>query len=246
MTETANISDIYDRLKTALKAEVQRHNFAGQKINIHCKALSAKEAIGTPEQDDYPIIRGREVMVEADFRGAKGQAFTDEYESAEYSVEDLLNMELETNRKRSVFVAGFNAIFRYLDLCDKTIHCRNEEPKDCADMLPEAIASGQKVLLIGHQPRFLEKLASFCDEVRAVDLDAGNIGKTFSGVTIEPPEMTEAAIKWCDMMLVTGSTLVNGSIVNFLGRDKPVLFFGVTISGPAKVLNLKKWCQYGH
>lgn len=237
--------DIYKELRNALAREVERHHLSGQSIRIRCKALSAVEAIGNPEHDDYPIIKGREVMVEATFQGSRGQAFADEYENADYDVDDLLTMALTSNTQRASFIAGLNAIFRHLGLCDKTVHCKDAEPLECATHLPTVIGPGKKVLLIGHQPRFLEVLAAH-SQVRAVDMDADNIGSRFSGVIIEPPEVTEEAISWCDLIFATGSTLVNGTLTHFLDTGKPVLFFGVTLSAAARILNLESYCHCGH
>jgi uncharacterized protein (DUF4213/DUF364 family) len=237
--------DLYAELREALRNEIQKHNLSGQNISVRCKALSASEAIGKPEHDDYPVIKGKEVMVEAVFKGAKGQAFTDEFENADYLVDDLLKIKLNSNKKRAGFISGLNAVFRYLNLCDKTIHCKDNEPKDCANNLSEAVGAFNNVFLVGYQPRFLETLASKYS-VRVVDLDQDNIGSDVFGVVIEPPEMTADAIKWCDLIFATGSTIVNGTITNFLNRGKPVLFYGVTISAAAKILNLNKYCHCGH
>lgn len=237
--------NLYDQLKEALRKEIQKHSLSGQNISVRCKALSATEAIGNPEHDDYPIIKGKEVMVEAVFKGAKGQGFTDEFENADLIVDDLLKINLDSNKKRSIFISGLNAVFRHLNLCDKTIHCKDEEPKECARNLPEAIGPLNNVLLVGYQPRFLEMLKSIYS-IRVVDMDQDNIGSEVSGVVIEPPEMTADAIKWCDLIFATGSTIVNATITYFLNRDKPVIFYGVTISAAATILNLKKFCHCGH
>jgi len=237
--------NLYEELREALRKEIQKHNLSGQNINVRCKALSAVEAIGKPEHDDYPIIKGKEVMVEAVFEGTKGQAFADEFENADYLVDDLLKIELNSNKRRASFISGLNAVFRHLNLCDKTIHCKDKEPKECASTLSEAIGTLNNVFLVGHQPRFLEMLASKYS-IRVVDMDQDNIGSNVFGVIIEPPEVTADAIKWCDLILATGSTIVNGTITNFLNQEKPVLFYGVTISAAASILNLKKFCHCGH
>ena len=236
---------LYEELRNALGKEIQKHNLSGQNISVRCKALSATEAIGNPEHDDYPIIKGREVMVEAVFEGAKGQAFSDEFENADYFVDDLLKIKLNSNKRRASFISGLNAVFRYLDLCDKTIHCKDDEPKVCANNLPEVIGPSHNVFLVGYQPRFLEMLASRYN-VRVVDLDQDNIGSEISGVVIEPPEMTPDAIEWSDLIFATGSTVVNGTITTFFNQDKPVIFYGVTISAAATILNLIKFCHCGH
>ena len=241
-----DINDIYLKLKKALKSEITRHNLADKTIEITCKPLSVKEAIGTPEHDDYPIVKGKEVMMAAVFNGASGQAFTDEYTDISLSVEDLMNIDHTQTNERAIFIAGLNAVYRSLGLCEKTIHCKDTEPVECAKnivQLPEF--SGKKILLGGLQPRFLEYLSG-CNTMRALDLDPDNIGTEKFGTTIESGEQFEDALGWCDMIFATGSTIVNGTITNFLNSGKPSVFFGVTISAPAKILGLSSYCHCGH
>lgn len=235
---------LYDDLRTALQHEIDRHHLAGKKIQIRCKALTVKEAIGNPAHDDYPIIKGREVMVEASFEGNKGQAFTDEFENVDYGVDDLLDIELSSNRNRASFISGLNAVFRYLGICSKTVHCRDREPVECAAQLAQFLGPVKNVLLVGYQPRFLESLAS-AYTVRALDLDRDNIGKAFSGVIIESPARLADAAKWCDMIFATGSTIVNGTLTDFIIPEKPLVLYGVTIAASAKILDLKTYCHCG-
>ena len=85
-------------------------------------------------------------------------------------------------------------------------------------------------------------MLEFCSRefpVRAVDLNPENIGKEKYGVLVEDAGLkTQELIEWCDLLLVTGSTLANGTIDHFLGLDKKVIFYGTTIAGAAKVLGL--------
>ena len=238
-------NNLFDILIADFEKKVAAHHLINESINITCKALSAKQAIGTPDHDDYPIIRGKEVMIEADFAGAKGQAFTDEFESKSYTIKELLSMSFDSNRKRASFVAGLNAVYRYLGLTDKTVHCRDNEPLDCAKTLPNIFPKNSKILLIGHQPRFLETLAALY-QLRAIDLNEENIGKSFSNISIEDESKTQEAIDWCDTIFATGSTLVNNTISTFLNSGKPAVFYGVSISAPAKILGLNIFCEKGH
>ncbi|MBW1650281.1 MAG: hypothetical protein JRJ44_06320 [Deltaproteobacteria bacterium] len=237
--------DLYNRLKKALEDKIKEYNLSGQNISIRCKILSASEAIGKPSDEDYPIIKGKEVMVEAVFKGAKGQAFTEEFENTDYSVEDLLKISLNSNKKRASFIAALNAIFRHLKLCDKTVHCKDNEPKECACGLSDIGRGYNNILLIGYQPRFLEALIAD-HNVRVLDMDNDNIGSKRFGILIESPDITKDAVKWSDLIFATGSTIVNGTIDNFINKNKPVTFYGVTISAAAKILNLKTYCYCGH
>lgn len=239
------VIDPYGALRAALADAIERNDLAGKSIGVRCEALSPAEAIGAPEHHDYPILKGREVMVEAVFEGARGQAFSDSFENAEYLVDDLPGMALDSNRNRASFVAGLNAVYRYLGLCEGTVHCRDGEPADCAGHLMEAAGSPEKVLLVGYQPRFLHTLAA-ATSLRVVDMDADNVGTDVAGVRVEPPESTAVAMAWCDLILATGSTLVNGTIATFLRQEKPVLFYGVTIAAAAEILGLGRFCRCGH
>jgi hypothetical protein len=207
--------------------------------------LTPEEAIGDPEDRDYPIIKGREAIVEATFRDARGQAFSDAYGNRTLTVRDLLDAFPETNRQRAEFIAALNAVYRHLGLCETTVHCKDDEPRTCAKELAERIAGGMNVLLVGLQPRMLEMLAKR-NPVKAVDLDADNIGRTIHGVTIAGPEETREGIAWCSLILATGSTIVNGTLPDFLGAGKPVIFYGVTIAAAARILELDHYCFCGH
>lgn len=97
-----DINDIYVKLKDTLKSEVVRHNLADKRIDITCKPLSIQDAIGTPDHDDYPIVKGKEVMMAATFNGASGQAFTDEYTDISLSVDGLLNTDHTQTSERAI------------------------------------------------------------------------------------------------------------------------------------------------
>ena len=243
--DSTKTNEIFLELQRAFREEVRRHRLSGRKLSVHCKALSARQAIGSPDHQDYAIIRGRESIVEAVFESSRGQAFSDEFEDADYGIEELPAIELDSNRRRAHFVAGLNAVFRSLGLAEKTVHCKDCEPKECAKALGEIFDKNERILLVGLQPRFLEFLAAR-GAVRVLDLDSDNIGATQSGVKVEPPENFEAAAGWCDRVLATGSTLVNGTIGPILSAGKPVIFYGVTISAAARVLNLDAFCAFGH
>jgi hypothetical protein len=245
MVEKQKGLSVYVKLKESLQEVARKNNLFDKTVAIRCRTLTSEEAIGVPEDQDYPIIKGRERMLEAQFEDGKGQAFSDEYGNSNHSIRDILEMDLDSNRKRAKFIATLNAVYRHLGLCQKTVHCRDSEPKQCGKDLLEVIEPNKKILLIGLQPRLLESLASR-QSVRVIDLDLENVGQDKFGVTVEGEETTEEGIAWCDELLVTGSTIVNDTIGRFLNTGKPVRYFGVTISAPAIVLGLKTYCPVGH
>ena len=237
--------NIYKKLQNELLKKAKNHNFLNDSITINCKTLTPQEAIGITTHNDYPINKGKEVMIEADFKGSKGQAFTDHFGNSKYTIKDLTELQLNNNRLRANFIASLNAVWRYLGKVQKTIHCKDKEPEECADHLNEYLDMNKKTLLIGLQPRFLEVLSKY-NKVRVLDLDKDNIGNTKYGITIEDGHNFSAAVKWCEQIFATGSTLCNTSFENIYNSNKPVIFFGVTIAAAAEILNLNLYCYSGH
>lgn len=240
------LQQIFTVLKHSLQEQSINHSLFDELVTIKVKALNAKEALGEPVDQDYPIIKGREKMIQATFRSSFGQAFTDEFKDGSFTIRQLIEHPLSTNCDRAHFISAFNAIWKYLGLCDKTIHCQNEELIQCSHTLLSQVPSESKVLLIGFQPRFLEVLAQRGQPTRVIDLDRDHIGFKKFGIDIEGPLQTQEAINWCDFVLVTGSTLINGTLPTFLDTGKPTLFYGVTIAAASTILKLNAYCAKGH
>lgn len=241
--------NIYDELKSKLNELVEKNGLSGEEIVINSKTLSSEEAIGITERKDFPILTGKEVMLEAEFRGAKGQAFTSSPAVYKGTLSDILALDIEQDQhSMGLFIASLNAIMRHLDLIDGTVHCKNEEPESCAKKFVEYVKSefgDPKIALIGYQPAILENLSKEFS-IRVLDLDPKNVGFERYGIVVEDGNEAyrEVVHEWADMVLCTGSTLANGSIVNFLDIGKPVVFFGTTIAGAAVLLDLERACFY--
>ena len=237
---------LYDKLRRYFITLVKENNLETQEVVIRAKALTPEEAIGNPEDKDYPLIVGRERMMQAEFRNTCGQAYTDMYGNYSGKLSEIAGMELKNNYRRAIFISSLNALMRYLGLVDKTMHCKDNEPRECGFKLVEYIVAkygNPKIAVAGFQPRMVESLAkSF--KVKVTDMDYANINAEKFGVIIQSPQKTKEHLDWCDIVLVTGSTIVNDTITNFL-IDKPVIFYGVTISGAAKVLGLEDFCYCG-
>lgn len=217
-----------------------------RRVRIKARALRPEEAIGNPESDDYPLIKGREKIMQADIVSSSGQAFTDQYGDFEGSLKEILDSDIKNNYRRAIFISSLNAALRHMGLIGGTTHCKDEEPVECAARLAKHIKSGYgspRITQAGFQPRFVEELAKAC-ELRVIDLDIDNIGTEKFNTLIEGPEKTGEAINWADLLLVTGTTITNGTIEVFLGK-KPVLFYGITISGAAYLMNWDRFCYKG-
>ncbi len=239
-------TDIYPRLITEFSKIVEENKLQFEKIVINAVPLTPEESIGNPEDKDYPLITGRERLMQAQFKRSFGQAFTDMYGDYTGTLEEILAADLSNNFRRAILVSTINAVMKHLRLITCSVHCRNNEPRECSQYLANYIEEqyGQpKIAQVGLQPRMVEALAAKF-EMRVTDLDKQNIGQVKYGVTIEGPEETQRNLKWCDLALVTGTTIVNNTIGQFI-LEKPVIFYGVTVSGPAKLLGLTSFCSLG-
>lgn len=215
----------------------------GERVSVRARTLTAEEAIGNPEGDDFPIQKGKERMIQAEVLGARGQAFTDMFGDFSGTLADIAVMPLSNNYRRAVFTSAMNASLRALGLCDRTVHCRDDGPAACAQKLLAHLSeryAGARVVQVGFQPKFVAALSPVFHH-RVLDLDPDNIGKTLHGARIEGPEAREDALKQADLVLVTGSTLANGSLQDFLGGPE-VVVYGVTGAAACALLGLTRFC----
>ncbi len=238
--------DFFDIMRSELLKMIDENDWHDAPVRVKVKTLTPEEAIGNPEHDDYPLVKGRERMMEADFEGARGQAFTDQFGKFDGAMSMVAELPLENSFQRAVLIATLNAVMSRLGLCERTVHCRDDEPPRCAQELVNFMRSrygNPKIAMVGLQPRMLEHLSKRL-EVRVTDLDEDNIGTEKFGVCIGGPEETEANLQWCDVALITGSALCNATLQDMIGY-KPTVVFGVTVAGPAKSLNLDRFCPLG-
>jgi hypothetical protein len=215
---------------------------------IKVRGLRPEEAIGRPSRADYPLLKGREVLLQAEVKGALGQAFTDEPSDYVGSLLSLYRRQLNTNEDRALLVAAINAAYRYLDLATSTKHCRDEGPELCGQKVAMTLASrlhpSSKVVMIGFQPALAFQVSMVFKDFRVTDKDFDNIGKTKEQILIEPYTSNAEVIAWSDAVVATGSTLVNNTIDEIieLGKGKQLFFYGVTIAAAACEFNLKRLC----
>jgi hypothetical protein len=238
---------LYDIIIEEFTKLVKENGLESEEVVIHAAPLSPEEAIGNPEDRDYPLVIGVERLMQAEFRGCFGQAFTDMYGDFSGRLSNIVEMDLTNNFRRAIFISSLNAVMRYLGLVAKTIHCRNDEPRECSHELVQYIERNYghpKIAFVGFQPRMVQALSPRF-ELKVTDMDRGNIGTKKFGIIISGPEKAKENLSWCDIALVTGTTVVNNTINQFR-LAKPVIFYGITISGVAALLGLDHFCYCGH
>jgi len=223
-----------------------------KEISIKTHILKPTEAIGNPDRDDFPLLKGKEVLMEATFEGKKGQVYTDVPSNFIGSLKEIFTLSLKNSHQRALFIAALNAVIRYLYPDIKTIHCKNNEPEECAKEIINFIKklNPASVGLIGLQPAILDTLANTfgANNVVCVDRNEDNFGKVKYGVSIGWGDIQgmENVFKKTEVVLATGSTVVNGSIIEILrfaqAYNCSVYFYGTTIAGVSQLLGLNRLC----
>ena len=242
------MSKIFRRVKENVISRLKKEGLLEKPIFIKARVLSAEEAIGNPEKYDFPLLKGKEKIVEANFQGNLGHAFTDMYGGFQGTLEEVFKISPSSNYRRVLQVASINALAVYWKLVENAAHCKDKQPEKCAlksrRFIEEAYPGVKKIAFVGYQPAFVDIfLKKYI--MKILDLDQDNIGKEkFGQIVLDGNKDMKDAVEWADLVLATGSTLVNDTIDEILalaGRDK-VIFYGVTLSGAAAVLRLNRIC----
>lgn len=236
---------MYTEIKEKFLKIIEQYNLSDETVLIRAKTLTPEEAIGDPEGDDFPILKGHERLMQAEVRGCFGQAFTDMYGNFDGTLQDVLNMKLDNNFRRAIFIASLNAVMRSLGMIEGSVHCKDSGPEECGRELVKFLKQYERsrIALIGFQPVH----ARCClegHELKILDLDKENIGNEKYGVIVQDgSQNVDEVLKWCDLALVTGTTVVNGTIGPILEMaPQKVIFYGISIAGVAQLFDLNRFC----
>lgn len=246
--------DILEHARQELKKICSDKNLDGNE-RLTVRTLTPDEAIGAKADSNFVIKKGLERVIEARFRDAAGQAFTDTPGNWEGTLSELLDLSLGESRNRAFVTAGLNAVMRFLDLATGTVHCKDDEPTKCGKEMPELVRQKFGTCrygMIGLQPAILKEMVDGYGKVGicVADLNPDNIGQIREELLVMDGEKElDKLVEWSDVGLATGSSVVNGTIneivEKFAAANKPVVFFGNTISGVAVLANLERICPFG-
>jgi hypothetical protein len=247
---------ILEQAKERFSALVHELGLGEEDVRVIIAPLTAQEAIGTPNRDDYALLEGREVMIEAQFRGSFGQAFTDQPKAFHGPLKAVQGLNLDTKANRAIFIATLSAVMAHQGMVTGTRHCRDEEPEECAVEINKNLLArfGHITIgLIGYQPAILEHLVQGfgAHNIRCTDLNPKNVGADKFGITIwEGRTATQELIQWSDLVLVTSSTIVNNTFDGIhqdaLSQGKHLVTFGVSGVGVSALTGVERLCFRAH
>lgn len=115
---------ILEQARERFRQMVIQSSLPDAELRVLVKTLTPEKAIGAPGRQDFPIVLGKERVIEAEFAGAKAHAFTDSPKEFIGRLADVVNLPLDSNGHRAIFVGALNAVLRYLGTIERTLHCR--------------------------------------------------------------------------------------------------------------------------
>ncbi|MBT3168443.1 MAG: hypothetical protein HN952_05200 [Candidatus Cloacimonetes bacterium] len=232
---------------------VQNYNLEKENILVLANPLSAEEAIGKPGRRDYPIIEGKERILEAKFIDAKGHAFTDSAKEFSGNLQQILELSLDSNQNRAIYTAALNAVLNYLKIAKGTVHCKNDKPEKCAKDISKNLFEKYgkiKVGLIGLNPAIADELIDTFGEknVMITDLNKDNLNKKRIKI-LDGHKFNQYLIESVDVVVMTGTIIVNDSfeclLKKIISLKKDYYVFGVTAAGMCNIFNFNRLCPYG-
>ena len=233
-------------IKEELKKIAEENNLLDEPI----EARPINVQLDTARISDYPLLNGKEFLLRAFFKGCVGDAFTGDLREFKGTIAEVLESDYNP-----LVVATLNAVMKYLGHIEKTEHCTKDEPEICAKKLSEYLLNeyGKDITvgIIGYHPAIIKQMVETFGKGNVIitDLDFNNIGRIKYGAVIYHADMNEYLIKNSDIVLSTGSTTANGTLPEIIEMakkyDKRIIFYGTTVAGVAKLLNLERFCELG-
>jgi vacuolar-type H+-ATPase subunit E/Vma4 len=230
--------------------EELKENFINiiEENNLKHEDIEIKTCLSSPHE--------KEILIEADFKGNKGQAFTEEGLEIQGKIDDILNIDLNTSKNRALFIASINAVLRYLNLLQGTVHCNVEEAKRCAQKMADSFSRRYGMFLtigmVGFQPFIAEALIKKIGKENIRICDKNNANKNFYDVLIEDEKNMKNIVAGSFLTLAKGNAIVDGKIDEIIktfkedNKSRIVIFYGVTIASTQKLLGLKRICFESH
>lgn len=196
-----------------------------------------------PENEPFSGIARPEYCVTATLLGAKGEAYTENPEDFCGTLKQALEIPPTEKGISAVTIASLNAAMQYLNLSPGAFPEGEEARFQYADALCRYVLEHhgrENIVLVGYDGYLVKR---FMDEglvFWTMDKDPDNITQDrFHHVVVNNAKRNrESSFVWGKYFIVTGSSLCNGTILQYLDSGKELLFYGITCAGAATLLNL--------
>ena len=238
--ETVAIHDVYTTIRLAFQDVVNAKEIQDRTVTVSARDF---DAAGSGD------LHGKEIKLTGEYEGAAGECFTSFPGEFNGTIAELMALDIEHNPvDRSVYIAGINAVLNKYELADDCLSCDEADRKRCASRIVQQFKKNNgkvNCLLVGYQEEMAQALSE-AFPLRILDLDQDNIGREVYGVLIEDGATAyQDASRWAEVIVCTGSAFANGTIYDYIKLPKDVQFYGTTIAGAARILELRRICPFG-
>ena len=196
-----------------------------------------------PEGEPVSSVARPEFCVTATFQGVKGEAYTEEPSDFSGTLQQALEIPPTGKGISAVTIAALNAAMSYLKKAPGTFPEGEEARAQYADALCRYVLEHhgrENIILVGYDGYLVKRLMDEGLIFWTMDRDPDNITQDrFHHVVVNNAKKNrESSFVWGKYFIVTGSTLCNGTIPDYLNSGKELLFYGITCAGAATLLGL--------
>ena len=196
-----------------------------------------------PEEDPPSTAARPEYCVTAEICGVKGEAYTETPSDFEGTLKQALEIPPTEKGISAVTVAAINAAMSFLHLSPGVFPEDPQQHVLYADGLCRYITEQygkNRIVLIGYDGYLVKRFMEEGLEFWTLDRDPDHVAQDrFDHVIVNSAKRNrESSFVWGNVLIVTGSTLCNGTIVQYLNSGKELLFYGITCAGAATLLKL--------
>lgn len=196
-----------------------------------------------PDKEPPSLINRPEYRVTAYFHDHKGEAYTECPRDFTGTLEQLLSLPMNDQGIDARFVAAVNAVLCFLTGSPGSFPDDPNAHKIYAERICSYVKEHygtSRIVLIGYDGYLVKQFMDEGLDFWTLDRDPNHITKNrFHHIVVNSGYYNrESSFAWGRIFLVTGSTLCNGTIIQYLNSGKELLFYGITCAGAASLLQL--------
>ena len=236
------IQEIYDKILKNFRALPGVTDLLDEIVEIHGSRQPEKTLM--PEGDVPSQVNRPEYCTYAKFKGVKGEAYSETPADFYGTLGELLEYPLAGKGIDARVLAAINAVMKHLGLLENATwsdepEARRQYANQIYDEVTEKYGKSN-IILVGYDGYILQRFMEEPLDFWTMDRNPDNVTKDrFDHVIVNSGKPNrDACIEWGKILIVTGSTLCNGTIIPYLECGKDVKFYGITFAGASKLLDL--------
>ena len=235
------ISDIYNRMMNSFY-DLQG---TGALLDLPVRILADTEPEQTlrPDGDTPSSVSRPEYRVTAILLDHHGEAYTEHPMDFDGTLREALTLPCSDDGIDARTIAALNAAMSVLGQCPGTFSDDPAVHQQYADAICNYLIRNygrSHIILVGYDGYFVKRFMEEELDFWTMDRDPDHITKDrFNHVIVNSGKYNrESCFAWGKIFVITGSTLCNGTITQYLDQGKDLLFYGITCAGASRLVPL--------